>query len=239
MGEEFSLKGKIDATGVQPWKPSEELQTLLAGLSRQQARAVMRIAEAELLGETRESLLHGPNKVCNRSTFYRPRGWIHKAMFRAALELAEREVRALRMGGVIEEALAELKETTPLAARDLRRQIAGDENAIDALAAVLRDRTRKVEERTAAIEGLGLIGTKQATSALMEAMSDGRPEIRLRVIEALGAAAAGVNPARRLASIAVLDRADDLTASKGGPTDAEIDAEIERRLAKPSGDGNT
>jgi hypothetical protein len=227
--------GEANATILQPsgWSPSGDLRALLDKLSRAQACAITRIAESELTGATRESMFYGPNRVCNRSTFYRPRGWLHKPEFRAALELAEHEVRAARLEHVIDDALAELKEATPLAARDLRRQIVGDEEAIDALAAIARDTKRKQEERTGAILSLGMIGTQRATNALLEALNDAKPDIRARVIEVLGSAAGGVNSQRRMASIAVLDRADKMTANKGEQiSDDDLDAEIERRLAR-------
>lgn len=226
---------ETNATTLQPvgWTPSAELRALLGNLSKTQAQAITRIAESELTGATRESLFYGPNKICNRSTFYRPRGWIHKPAFRAALELAEHEVRAARLEHVIDDALAELKEATPLAARDLRRQIVGDESAVDALAAIVCDIKRRQEERIGAILSLGRIGTQRATNALLEALNDTKLDIRARVIEALGVSAGGVDSQRRLASVAVLDRADKMTANKGELlSDDDLDAEIERRLAQ-------
>ncbi len=231
---------EANATTLQPsgWSPSSELRALLNKLTKAQARAITRIAQSELTGATRESLFYGPDKICNRSTFYRPRGWVHKPVFRQALELAEHEVRAARLEHVIDDALAELKEATPLAARDLRRQIVGDEGAIDALAAIVRDTKRSQEDRIGAVISLGMIGTPRATGALLDVLNDARPHVRTRVIEALGAAAGGVNSQRRLASIAVLDRADKMTANKGEQlSDDDLDAEIERRLAQMAQSG--
>lgn len=232
---------EANATVLQPsgWTPSDQLRALLSKLSKAQARAITRITQAELTGATRESLFYGPDKICNRSTFYRPRGWIHKPAFRQALELAEHEVRAARLEHVIDDALAELKEATPLAARDLRRQIVGDEGAIDALAAIVRDAKRNQDDRIGAVISLGMIGTPRATGALLDVLNDAKPDVRARAIEALGAAAAGINSQRRLASVAVLDRADKMTASKGESlSDDDLDAEIERRLAQMAASGS-
>jgi len=218
-------------TGLQP---GEELKAKLAKLSPAQAAAVGRIVAAELAGRSVESLFDGPHKICSRSTYYRRRGWVHKAEFQAALEQARREIRDQNLLGVVNDAIAELKATTPLAARDLRRQIVGDQAAVDALLAVVLDRKKAVDERSAAVRSLATISTTQATQALLGLLNETNKDVRLVVIEALGSSAIGTNVQRRLADIAVLDRADKLTASKVKTQD-ELDAEIGAEIARVSG----
>jgi len=238
---------QTDATGLHvpdaAFEPSPELAELLARLSSTQAGGVIRIAHAELAGQSIESLFEGAGKVCARTTYYRKRGWVHNPKFQAALEQARREIRKLHLAGAVNDALEELKLTTPLAARDLRRQIAGDEAVIDALSAIAADRQKKREERVAAIDSLAQVGTPRATSALLALLHD--PEVRLNAIRAIGPAAAGANGPRRLADVAVLDRADKSTASKGAPPvdpfdgygDDELDQIIENlKIAIGAGD---
>jgi hypothetical protein len=222
---------QVRDTGLQS---SDELSAKLAKLSPAQAAAVPRIVAAELAGSSVESLFNGPHKICSRSTYYRQRGWVHKAEFQAVLEQARREIRNQNLLGMVNDAISELKATTPLAARDLRRQIVGDQAAIDALLAVVLERKKSVEERNAAVRSLAVIATPQATDALLALLSDANKEVRLVVIEALGISAAGTNVQRRLADIAVLDRADKLTASKV-KTQEELDAEIAAEIARVSG----
>jgi len=219
-------------------QPSEELRGLLARISPAQAKGIIRIVEAELGGETVESLLRGPSKICSRSTFYRARGWWHNRGFRSALELARNEARAQTMTSALDDAINELKRTTPAAARDLRRQIVGDEAAIDALLSVIKDRKAipaNADERGAAVRSLAVIGTPRATQALLELLDDKSAEVRMVVIESLGISASGVNSQRRLADIAVLDRADKMTASKATPPE-DLDAAIEAELARVRGE---
>lgn len=213
---------QANATGLQPRLPtgqaaqaSADLAALLARLSPAQAQAVIRIAESELAGQSVESLFEGPRKICSRTTYYRKRGWAHKPEFLLALAQARREIRAQRLTDVVEDAIAELKLSTPLAAADLRRQIAGDETAIDALADILADHKKTTGERKAAVNSLAQIGTPRATQALLGALHDGDCKVRLAVVEAMGAAASGLSASRRMADVAVLDRADKGTASKG------------------------
>jgi hypothetical protein len=226
---------QVNATVLQPlpFVASDELQALLGKLSARQAAGVIRIAEAELQGIPLEALLEGENKICSRSTFYHKGriGWIHKPAFQAALEQARREVRAQRMSGAVDEAINRLKETTPLAAEDLRRQIVGDDEALEALGAVLNDVDIQLSERIQAALALGAIGTRRSTSLLVGALkaigeekSGAEPitvgeqvyfGLRPALLTALGMSAHGANVQRRMASIAVLDRADKGTADKG------------------------
>ncbi len=232
----------------QGFDPSSDLAELLSRLSPAQAQAVIRIAEAELSGQSVESLFEGTRKICSRTTYYRKRGWVHKPEFQAALSQARREMRNLRLAGVVGDAIAELKLATPLAAADLRRQIAGDEIAIDALAAILADHKKSADERIAAVHSLAQIGTPRATQALVGALHDGNDKVRVAVIDAVGSAASGVNGPRRMADVAVLDRADKATASKSSPAgefagleDADLDQLIDNlKVALGAGaDGET
>lgn len=231
---------QVIATEVQP---SKSLADLLGKLSPAQAVAVGRIVAAELAGQSVESLLTGTHKICNRSTYYRKRGWIRKSEFVAALEQARRELRDQNLSSLVNDAVAELKAATPLAARDLRRQIVGDEAAIDALLGIIEDRSRQTkagtDERVIAVSALAAIGTPRATEALLKLLEEKNPEVRTKVIEMLGVSAAEVNVQRRLADIAVLDRADRMTANKGEAIPLEeLDAEINREVARLMGTGD-
>ncbi len=234
---------QVDATGLQSpngdLRPSTSLTELLGRLSPAQAVAVGRIVSAELAGQSVESLLSGVHKICSRSTYYRKRGWIRKPEFIAALEQARREMRDQNLSSLVNDAVAELKAATPLAARDLRRQIVGDEAAIDALLTIIEDRQKQskaaLEERLAAVTALAAIGTPRATEALLKLLEEKNAEVRTRVIEMLGVSAAGVNVQRRLADIAVLDRADKMTASKSVAQE-DLNAEIEKEIARLRGE---
>src|SRR3989304_7399473 len=95
------------------WQLSDELKAALGRLSQAQARAVIRIVEAEVTGQTVEALFSGKNKICNRATYYRPRGWSHKPAFVLGLDLARREGRAQRMSSFVNEGLDGLKAAAP------------------------------------------------------------------------------------------------------------------------------
>src|SRR3990172_6102978 len=233
---EAGTKGaQVDAMESQsqwtPFAATPELQAALARLSGKQSEAVIRIAQTELAGGTIEALLTGPNKICSYSTFYHKArgGWAHKPAFQDALAL--REVRAQRISGAVDDAIGKLKETAPLAAEDLRRQIAGDDGAVEALANVLRDTSIETADRMHAAFPLGTIGTRAATAILIDVLANLEDDmaviepvkigdhlvvgLRRAMLTALGLSAQGTSPQRRLASIAVLDRADKATANKG------------------------
>lgn len=237
MGKKGAEEAQVDATGSQPaggFTPSPTLAALLGRLSAQQAQGVIRVVEAELAGVSIEALFEGENAICSRSTYYHKArgGWIHKPAFQEALAQARQEMRAHRLTHIVDDAIAELKMTTPLAARDLRRQIVGDEDAVAALARMLLDNKAAVSDRVDAALALGAIGTGRASEALvtaLEMLADEKPHaesvkvgeqafggVRPAVVRALGLSAQGVNPQRRLASMAVLDRASKDTADKSG-----------------------
>jgi HEAT repeat protein len=230
--------------------PTGELNEVLQRLSTQQAEAVLRIVAAELKGISLERLFKGEDKICSRSTYWARKrgGWIFKPEFKLALDLARRDYRAFKLGGVVNEALDDLRLTTPLAAQDLRRQITGDVDAVEALRSAALSEALQTDERIKAITALGEIGTLAASQALVDVLGDTNAELRGTALEALGIAASGLSTARRMASIAVLDRASDLTADKGGNgqgiealSDDEL-AEIARgqlRGTAPTGSGGT
>jgi hypothetical protein len=199
------------------WTPSNELNAMLAFLTAGQARGIRRIIEKhELGGKSIESLLTGEHKICNHNTFYQR--WLKNKKFTAVLDLARREVRVANLSGV-NEALAELQSTAPLAARDLHRQIVGDATAIEALkAVVLKGRPPadgEIDERISAVNSLADIGTSAASLALMECLRMTKNAVRNAIVAALGRSASGLSTQRRLADIAVLNRAGKETAGKG------------------------
>jgi hypothetical protein len=212
------------------WQPSHELNTLLAMLTAGQARGIRSLIErVELGGEPIEALFVGKGKICNRTTYYKARGWLQNKRFRAVLDLAKREARAANLSGGVAEALAELQDTAPLAARDLRRQIAGDEAAIAELKSiVLGDKrgdkgkpvgvlakTAMLDDRVIAVNSLADIGTQAAALALLECLHSAKANVRTAIITALGRASSGLSTQRRLADVAVLNRAGKETAAKG------------------------
>jgi HEAT repeat protein len=136
------------------------------------------------------------------------------------------------MSEAVNAALDRLKMAAPDAAADLHRQITGDHDAISGLAEVLNSGKYTADQRQAAARSLGSIGTPAAVDVLLKALTTVKAEIRLDVIEALGSSASGIDPARRMASIAVLDRADTDTAAKSAArsVDALSDDELERLI---------
>lgn len=212
---------KTSATILQP---SDRLRSLLAQLTAAQADAVRRLVEGEAAGKTLESMLRGPEKVCNWSTYYRrPSGWRHKREFQEALRLAREEMRSTQLSVSLSAAVEELNLAAPLAARDLRRQIAGDEVSISALIGVALDRKRKEEERLSAVRSLGQIGTEAVVQTLVALANDKKATIRQAAIDALGLAGHGADPQRRQADVTVLDRAAPETASKGAGIAVTVD----------------
>jgi hypothetical protein len=203
------------------WLPSHELDTMMSLLTAGQARGIRSIIErVELGGEPLDALFVGRGKICNRTTYYKVKGWLKNKRFKAVLDLAKREARAANLSGGVNEALAELQDTAPLAARDLHRQIAGDEPAIEALKAIVTSSRRKVtddafDERVGAVNSLAEIGTMSASLALLECLHTAKDAVRTAIIMALGKASSGLSTQRRLADIAVLNRAGKETAAKG------------------------
>jgi len=229
------------------WQPSHELNTLLAVLTAGQARGIRSIIErVELGGEPIEALFVGKGKICNRTTYYKAKGWLQNKRFRAVLDLAKREARAANLSGGVAEALAELQDTAPLAARDLRRQIAGDEAAIAELKAIVMSdkvkpggasaKTTLLDDRVIAVNSLADIGTQAAALALLECLSSAKANVRSAIITALGRASSGLSPQRRLADVAVLNRAGKETAAKGS---AGADELSDDELAAIAATGDT
>jgi len=218
---------KVFATGLQP---STALQSLFAELSPSQVSGIIRIVEAELAGRSIESLFHGDDKICNRSTYYRARGWSSKTAFVEALALARKEIRSQRLSSAVDDAIEELKLATPAAARDLRRQVTGDERAITALVDCAQDSAIETEVRQAAVNSIGAIGTPRATEVLIDLLqtADLLP-LKISILTALGKAGTGLDTQRRMADVAVLDRADRKTADKGAESEIDLEEIGKRR----------
>jgi len=220
---------------------SDELQALLAKLSWQQARGVLRIVQAELEGRSLSSLLDCDDQICTSTTFYgsgKRRGWRHKPEFNRALELARRDYRKWMLEYGVNDALAILSEAAPHAARALRQQIVGDSAAIAALEEALKSGDAEVRESAARC--LGLTGLARAVPALHEALGrETEPSVRKVLVEALGYIAGLRDGDRRAAAISVLDRAAVETAAKQAWTvhDDDLDAAIERELARLASGG--
>jgi len=95
---------------------SEELAKVLARLTSQQARGVVRIVEAELEGRSLSSLLDTPGQICTSTTYYgsgKRRGWKDNEHFQRSLELARRDYRQWLLEHSTGEALAILASTAP------------------------------------------------------------------------------------------------------------------------------
>ena len=56
---------------------TDEVLTLLGGLTPKQRQGIVRIVEAELAGESLASLFAGDGRICTETTYYRakPPGW--------------------------------------------------------------------------------------------------------------------------------------------------------------------
>lgn len=214
--------------------PSAALSGLLNQLTPLQRRAVPLIVSYDLQGRPLEALFDkaNPDRICNRSLYQRV--WKKKKFFMAALEMARSEARTVATANVVIDTVQRLRQIAPLAANDLERQITGDEYAVEALERVASNSKRPVDERGAAIEALGKIGTRKTTDVLIALIDNADPEVRKAAALQLGASAVGLNVQRRLADVAVLDRADRMTANKGGTIDEAhelSDEELERIAA--------
>jgi len=216
---------------------SEELRAGLRGLSGQQAAGVLRIVQAELDGRSITSLLDGPDRICNHSTYYRRGGWRDKAAFVQALELARRDYRSWLLEHGAREALTILADGAPSAARALRQQGTGDESAV----AVLVDALDSVDAglRSLAAESLGRTGSPAAVPALRQALArEEEPGARRAMLQAIGDIAAWRDADQRDAAGEILDRVDVKTAPKSASTvqggfglGALSDVELEQLLA--------
>lgn len=214
---------------------------MLARLTSQQARGVVRIVEAELDGRSLSSLLDCPGQICTSTTYYgsgKRRGWKDKSDFQRSLELARRDYRHWLLEHSTGQALAILASTAPDAVRALRQQITGDASAIRALEVALQ--ASEPGLRVNAARQLGETGLPAAVLALMAALKrEKTPEVREAIVEALGRIAGFRDGDRRMAATSVLDRAAVETAAKQAFTlsDNDINAAIERELARLAGGG--
>lgn len=205
------------------WQPSAELQEMMNLLTPNRTRAIRRIIEeVELGGQPMAALFRGKDKICNKVTWNKAKGWSHNKMFMHILGMAKREIRAASLGG-ISEAVRILQDASPIAARDLVRQTTGDEAAIQSLLSEIirpitaadKDIDIEHDPRVAAVNSLAQIGTAAASLALLQALLKSKAHVRTAILTALGQAASGVSTQRRLAAVAILNRASEETADKG------------------------
>jgi hypothetical protein len=199
------------------FRPSDHLNAVIATLTPKQRAAIPRLVECDLRGDSKEALFKGDNKVCHRSVFFE--NWSKNPVFNAALNLALAEARPAMMQNVVTDTVERLRQIAPLAANDLERQITGDAHALLMLSRVAQNSKRPVDERGAAVISMGMIGTRQATDLLLLLIEDADPIIRKAAVEAIGKSATGLDTQRRMADVAVLDRAAPETASKAGESD--------------------
>jgi hypothetical protein len=223
---------------------SDELIVTLARLTGQQADGVLRIVEAELDRRSLTSLLTGPEKICNGSTYYGTRdgrrpGWLAKPDFVRALELARRDYRKWLVDHGVGDALSILSRAAPEAARALEQEVRGDPAAVSALCRLLEHSLPEI--RQGAALALGATGLAEVVSPLASALERETDfEVQKALIAGLGRVAAWRDSDRRAAAVAVLDRADVKTAAKAlqaqvgrveyvDVTEAELE-ELERAL---------
>jgi hypothetical protein len=215
---------------------SDELKEALAKLTSQQATGVLRIVQAELDGRSLSSLLDCPDQICTSTTYYgsgRRKGWKDKETFQRALDLARRDYRSWALEHGTGEALLILADSSPDAARALRHQVRGDEQALAALTALLD--SEDDEERKTAVVGLYSTGLPQAVAPLLAAIEDEENmAIRLEIVKGLAHIAGLRDPERRLSSQGILDRAAVETAAKAALSVDEdnLDAAITRELER-------
>lgn len=220
---------------------SDDLQEVLGKLTGQQALGVLRIVQAELEGRALSTLLDCPGQICTSTTYYgsgKSKGWRGKPAFKRALELARRDIRKWMLENGVNDALTILAGTAPQAARALRQQVVGDEEALAVLIGLVA--SKDAEARMLAVQALGSTGLPAAVPALKSALvNEKEATIRGAILEALGAIAGLRDGDRRLAAGGVLDRADVKTAAKQAfaINDEEVDAAIERELARLAGGG--
>lgn len=236
-----------------PWT-SDELREAWAAITAQQARALLRIVQAELDGRDIPDLLRGDGRICSPTTYYgrghgRP-GWKGDTAFQRALELARRDYRQWLLEHSTSESLAILAETGPEAARALRQQIVGDSTALAALEVALAAQDPDLRRRAA--ERLGATGLAAVVPALERALEREQvAEVSAALVDALGQVAGFRDSDRRAAALGVLDRADIRTAAKAAGSlnqdeylsplahlsDAELEMVIANLEAAQVGDG--
>jgi HEAT repeat protein len=195
---------------------SDELIVTLARLTGQQADGVLRIVEAELDRRSLTSLLTGPDRICNGSTYYgthKRGGWLGKPDFARALELARRDYRKWLVDHGVGDALSILSRAAPEAARALEQEVRGDPSAVGALVRLLEHADAAL--RQGAALALGATGLAEVVTPLASALERETDfEVQKALIAALGRVAAWRDSDRRAAAVAVLDRADVKTAAK-------------------------
>jgi hypothetical protein len=220
---------------------SDELIQVAVKLSDQQWAGIVRIVQAKLRGRTLSSLLDCKDQICTSTTFYgsgERKGWRDNPDFMAAWELAKRDYRKWLLESGTGEALAILSNTAPDAAREIRQQVIGDQEAIVVLVKALNDPNYMI--RRLAAESLGKTGSPIAVKALSEALETEKAKsVRGSIVEALSEIASWHNASRLAAAGSVLDRVGVETAQKFKFDDDDINSAIERELARLAGSGSS
>lgn len=218
---------------------SDELIQAAVKLTDQQWAGIVRIVQAKIQGHTLSSLLDCKGQICTSTTFYGSgdrKGWRDNPDFMSAWDLAKRDYRKWLLESGTGEALAILSNTAPDAAREIRHQVIGDQEAIAALVKALSDGNYMI--RRAAADALGRTGSDIAVQALSSAMETEKAKsVRAAIVEALSEIASWHNTSRLAAAGSVLDRVGVETAQKFKFDDDDINSAIERELARLAGRG--
>ena len=156
---------------------TDEVLTLLGGLTPKQRQGIVRIVEAELAGEPLGSLFVGKGRICTETTYYRakPPGWHRQARFQEALESARVSAWAFSMENAVQEAMQVLTISAPAAARELQRQVkAGDRDSDKRSASnSILDRLDKTAPRQVDVFDMEKwVQDRQARLAVVEELED-------------------------------------------------------------------
>ena len=195
---------------------SVELEMAMVLLSAQQANGLVRIAEADILGNPISSLLDCPGQICTSTTYYgsgKRKGWRGKLEFRTALMLAQRDARAWKMKHGPGDAMVTMSSGAPPAAQALVQQVTSDDGAIAVLARELK--SANAEDRKDAARGLGATGQRRVIPILDGALrSEQDPDVRKMLIGAVAEIAGYKNSEQRSAAVEILNRVNVKTAPK-------------------------
>ena len=156
---------------------TDEVLTLLGGLTPKQRQGIVRIVEAELAGESLASLFEGKGRICTETTYYRakPPGWHRQGRFQEALKAARASARAFGMENAVQEAMQVLTISAPAAARELQRQVGDGERDSDKRSASnsILDRLDKTAPRQVDVFDMdGWMQDRQARLAAVEALEE-------------------------------------------------------------------
>ncbi|HUW14884.1 MAG TPA: hypothetical protein VM537_34510 [Anaerolineae bacterium] len=203
---------------------SDELREITPHLTGQQWAGIMQIVQAELDGKTQTSVLRSENAPCNYSTFYgrwkkgsgktkkSQKGWVDNLYFVQALAWARRDYRSWLMEKGTAEAMQVLSRAAAPSARELERQVVGDQAAVEVLSQQLDQAVEKKNEFqiTKLAQALGASQLSDALPALVRALDhEWEPETQAALFEAVGSIASPLNVDRQKAGMGILDRLDD------------------------------